>query len=90
MKPMKDLILIEMNQVEKEKQTSSGLLIAAPAWGKPEQIGKVISVGPAVTDVEEGGYYMINPYAARETAQKNVMLVREKDFLCRITDINEQ
>lgn len=89
MKPMKDLILIEMNQVEKEKKTESGLLFAAPRWGKPEQIGKVLAVGPLVTSVEEGGYYMVNPYAALETEQKDVKLVREKDFLCQITETSQ-
>jgi len=86
MKPMKDLILIELNAEEKEKKTDSGLFLAAPRWGKPENIGKVLSIGPDVTTVKEGEYYMINRYAVRDTEQLNVKLAKEQDFLCHITD----
>jgi len=86
MKPMKDLILIELNQEEKEKKTDSGLFLAAPRWGKPENIGKVLAVGPEVTTVKEGEYYMINRYAVLDTEQKDVKIAREKDFLCHITN----
>lgn len=89
MKPMKDLILIEMNPEEKEKKTESGLFLAAPRWGKPENIGKVLEVGPLVTTVEKGGYYMINPYGVLDTEQKNIKIAREKDFLCQITEKNQ-
>jgi len=85
MKPMKDLVIIELNEAEKEKKTEGGLFIAPPLWAKPENIGKVIAVGPDVTTLEVGEYYQINRYAAQDTEEKMIKLLREKDFLCHIT-----
>lgn len=90
MKPMRDLIVIEMNQEPKE-QVKGGLIFQAPKWAKPTNIGKVVEIGPKVQSAEVGKYYLINPYSVIDTEDKATKLVREEDILCQMDDpTNEQ
>ena len=84
MKPMRDLIVMTVNPEPKEKQTESGLFLQAPKWAKPQNIGLCEQVGPDVTTVEVGHYYLINPYSVIDTEDKNIKIIREKDVLCQI------
>lgn len=85
---MRDLIVIEMNQQEKETQ-KGGLFYQAPRWAKPTNIGKVIEVGPEVKSAEVGSYYLINPYSVIDTEEKQIKLIREGDILCQIPETNQ-
>jgi co-chaperonin GroES (HSP10) len=85
MKPMRDLIVIEMNVQEKETQ-KGGLFYQAPRWARPTNIGKVVEVGPEVKSAEVGKYYLINPYSVIDTEDKIIKLVREVDILCQMDD----
>lgn len=82
MKPMRDLIVIEMNTQEKETK-KGGLFYQAPRWAKPTNIGKVLEIGPEVRTVEVGQYYLINPYSVIDTEDKQIKLIREGDVLCQ-------
>jgi len=84
MKPMRDLIVIEVNQEPKEKKTESGLFLQAPRWARPENIGEALQVGPEASSVEVGKHYLINPYSVIDTGDKNIKLVRESDILCEV------
>ena len=81
MKPLKDLIVIEMQDQAKEKKVGN-LWVQPPKWVKPNNIGTVIQKGPEVSSVSEGDRVMINPYAILDTEEKLIKLVREKDVLC--------
>lgn len=85
MKPMRDLVLVEISQEPKEKE-KGGLFYQAPRWAKPQNIGKCIETGPNVTTVEAGKYYLINPYSVIDTEDKTIKLVREGDVLCQMDD----
>lgn len=81
MKPLKDLILIEMQDQAKEKKVGN-LWVQPPKWAKPTNVGRVVQVGPEVTSVGEGDNVLINPYAVLDTEEKFTKLIREKDVLC--------
>lgn len=83
MKPMRDLIVIELNLQPKEEK-KGGLLFQAPKWAKPANVGKVLQKGPEATGVEEGKYYLINPYAVIDTEEKAIKLIRQVDILCEL------
>jgi co-chaperonin GroES (HSP10) len=83
MKPLKDLILIEMQDQAKEKKVGN-LWVQPPKWAKPTNVGTVLQKGPEVTSVAEGDSVLINPYAVLDTEEKFIKLVREKDVLCLI------
>lgn len=85
MKPLKDLILIEINPEPKE-QKKGGILFQAPRWAKPSNIGKVLEKGPLASGVEVGKYYLVNPYAVIDTEDKTIKLIREDDILCQMDD----
>ena len=86
MKPLKDLIVIEMQQPEKEKKVGN-LWVQPPRWAKPTNVGKVLQKGPEVTSIAEGDLVLINPYAVLDTEEKFTKLVREKDVLCLLDPI---
>lgn len=81
MQPLKDLILIEMQDQAKEKKVGN-LWVQPPRWAKPTNVGVVLQKGPEVTSVAEGDSILINPYAVLDTEEKFIKLVREKDVLC--------
>ena len=85
MKPMRDLIVVEINQEPKE-QRKGGLLFQAPRWAKPSNIAKVLEIGPDVKSVEVGKYYLINPYSVVDTEDKTIKIVREGDILCQMDE----
>lgn len=89
MKPMRNLIVMEMEQ-EPEEKKSGGLLLQKPRWAKPQNVGKAIEVGPEVNTVEVGRYYLINPYSVIDTGEKHIKLVRESDILCHIPETKKQ
>lgn len=80
MKPLKDLIVIQMQEAEEKKM--GGLFIQPPKWAKPTNVGKVLQKGPEVSSIAEGDNILINPYAVLDTEEKLIKLVREKDVLC--------
>jgi co-chaperonin GroES (HSP10) len=82
MKPLKDLVVIEMLPEEEKKM--GGLFIQPPKWAKPTNMGKVVAKGPEVNSVAIDEIVLINPYAALETEEKSTKLIREKDILCVI------
>jgi co-chaperonin GroES (HSP10) len=84
MKPLKDLIVIEMQTEQKEKKTATGFLIQPPRWAKPQNVGKILDKGPEVSTVDVGQDVLINPYACIDTEEKTIKLIREKDILCLI------
>ena len=88
MKPLKDLIVIEMQDQAKEKKVGN-LWVQPPKWAKPTNVGKVLQKGPEVTSVAEGDNILINPYAVLDTEEKLIKLVREKDVLCLIEQTNQ-
>lgn len=81
MQPLKDLIVIEMKEADKEKKVGN-LWVQPPKWAKPNSIGEVLQKGPEVNSVSVGDRVMINPYAILDTEDKLIKLVREKDVLC--------
>lgn len=85
MQPLKDLLLIEMNEQTKEKASDSGFLWQAPKWAKPENVAKVTAKGPLVDSVGVGDSILINPYAVIDTTDVNVKLIHEKDVLCLLS-----
>lgn len=87
MKPLRDLIIIELDKQEKETK-KGGLFYQAPRWAKPTNIGKVLEIGPEVKSIEAGAYYLINPYAVIDTEDPQIKLIREGDILCR-TEISQ-
>lgn len=82
MKPLRDLLVIEINQQPAEEQTSSGLYLAKPRWAKPQNMARVLHKGPEVKSVGEGDTILINPYAYQDTDDENVKIIKEKDVLC--------
>lgn len=88
MKPMRDLIVIEMNTQEKETK-KGGLFYQAPRWAKPTNIGKVVEIGPEVRSTEVGKFYLINPYSVIDTEDKTIKLIRESDVLCQMPEATE-
>lgn len=83
MKPMKNLVVIELNETPEEK-VSGGLFIQKPRWAKPDNIGIALALGPDVLTVRVGEHYLINPYAVIDTNEKNIKLIRESDILCHL------
>lgn len=81
MQPLKDLIVIEMQEAEKEKKVGN-LWVQPPKWAKPNSTGKVLHKGPEVNSVDIDQMVMVNPYALLDTQEKNIKLIREKDLLC--------
>jgi co-chaperonin GroES (HSP10) len=82
MKPLRDLVLIEMEEVEQVKK--GGMLYAAPKWPVPENIGKVVAIGEHVSNIKVGERYIVQHYALIDTQEKQVKLIKEKDILCHI------
>jgi len=88
MEPLRDLLVIEINTEQKEKQLSNGLYMQPPKWAKPQNIAKVIAKGELVKGIEVDDFVIINPYAYQDTEEKNTKIIREKDVLCRILTKN--
>ena len=86
MKPLKDLIVIEMQEADKEKKVGN-LWVQPPRWAKPTNVGRVLQVGPEVTSVAVDDSVLINPYAVLDTEEKFTKLIREKDVLCLLEKI---
>lgn len=83
MKPLRDYIVIEMLDIEKETK-KGGLFYQAKRWEKPSDVGKILAVGPEVRSVEVNNYYLINAYAVQDTAEKLIKLVKEGDVKCLV------
>lgn len=78
MKPLKNLLLIEVEP--REKKTESGLYLKE-SWEAPKNIATVKEKGPLVDSVDTGQRVMINPFAVIDTDQENVKLIKESDIL---------
>ncbi len=89
MEPLRDLIVIELNEEEKEKQMSNGLFLQPPKWAKPQDVAKVIAKGPDVSSVAVDDYVLIDPYAYKDTEEKNIKVIKEKNILCRISQTKQ-
>lgn len=82
MKPLKDLLIVEIQDTDKR---DSGLYVRE-AWAKPKNIAKILEVGPFVSpEFELGELVVINPYAVIDTEEKPVKIIKERDILCRIS-----
>lgn len=82
MKPLKDLLIVE---IQDEEKRDSGLYVRE-AWAKPKNIAKILEIGPDVEiTFETDELVVINPYAVIDTEDKAVKLIREKDILCRMS-----
>lgn len=86
MKPLRDLLVIEIQEESKEKSSESGFLFQAPKWAKPQNVARVVAKGPLVNSVSEGELVYINPYAYQDTEDKLIKLIREKDILCQVDE----
>lgn len=94
MKPLKDLIVIKLDEKPTERKSSAGLFLPQEKWEKPRNIATVVEVGPDVNKgvqstavmITEGKRVVFNPYAVLDTDEENTKLIREKDLLCLITN----
>lgn len=82
MKPLGDVVLLELLEQEEEKM--GVILIAKPSWAKPQNIGKATAVGNEVSDVIVDRLYYFNPYAVIDTDDPKVKLIRRRDILCEV------
>lgn len=77
MKPLRDLLLVELET--DERKSATGLFIKE-AWAKPRNQATVVEVGPQVENVHVGQIITINPYAVIDVT-KDQKLIREGDVL---------
>ncbi|WP_407271880.1 co-chaperone GroES [Radiobacillus sp. PE A8.2] len=89
LKPLGDRVIIEV--VEKEEQTSSGIVLPDSAKEKPQE-GKVVAVGSGrvfdngekvALEVEEGNVVVYSKFAGTEVKYegKEYLILRESDIL---------
>lgn len=80
LKPIKNNVIVEL--IEKEKVTSSGIVLSSADSDEASR-GKVISLGPDVTEIKEGDIVLPNWNAARKTKYENTeyYIVSEKEIV---------
>lgn len=81
--PLKDLLIIEVQDKSKEKTTATGIVLPAKQWQEPESLGDILAVGPDVTDLNVGDKVRINPYACIDTEKPTVKIIKRKDVLTK-------
>lgn len=89
MNPLRDLLVIQMEEPEKDQKNSIGLFTPPPKWAKPENVGQVLNKGPLVSSVDVGDYVFINPYAVIDTEVEFIKIVKESDILCQLDKTEE-
>lgn len=77
MQPLRDLLLITLDEKEKKK----GSLYIVEAWESAADQATVDAVGKEVKDVKVGDRIKFNPYAALSAPEETQRLIREKDVL---------
>jgi len=82
--PLRDLVIVRIDKAGKEKESAVGLLYQESDWATPERVAEVMSVGPDATSVKAGNHYYVNPYAAIDTEDEEIKILRERDVLCQI------
>lgn len=81
-KPLRDLVLIELDQ--REQKTGAGIFIQK-AWEDAVNSATVVEVGPEVTSCKKGDRIMINPYAYIDlNGMENTKLIRQEDILANV------
>jgi co-chaperonin GroES (HSP10) len=78
MQPTKDKVLIRLDEIN---NVSKSGIIVTKAWEDARNTGIIEAVGKDVDEVEIMDRVIINPYAVIETADKDVVYVRESDIL---------
>ncbi len=77
-KPLRDLILIQID--EPIKQSKTGIFLAK-AWEDAVNTATVQEIGPEVTVCEKGQRILINPYAYIDITGTTLKLIKEVDVL---------
>lgn len=76
-KPLRDLILIELDKPEEQ---NNGIFMTK-AWEDAVTSATVLAVGKTVKDVKEGDRVHINPYAYIDLTGTTDKLIKEGDVL---------
>jgi co-chaperonin GroES (HSP10) len=80
LKPIKANVILEL--IQKEKVTQSGLILSSADPSEANR-GKVLAVGPDVTDVSIGDTVLPNWNAARPTKYENedIYIIDQKEIV---------
>ena len=80
LKPIKANVILEL--IQKEKVTQSGLILSSADPSEANR-GKVLAVGPDVTDVSIGDTVLPNWNAARPTKYENedIYIINQKEIV---------
>lgn len=81
LKPLKDLVLIQVEDKNAPTQTAAGITIPPAQWAKPSSVATVTAIGRDVQEIQVGRQYVINPYAVIDTKDALIKLIKEKDIL---------
>lgn len=81
MKPLKDLIVIEIETIS-DKKTDTGLYLPKDRWGEKENVAVIKAIPDGLTALlKVGDKVVINPYAVLDTPDKVQKLIRLDDIL---------
>ena len=77
--PLNKRILVE--PIQEEHKSKSGILIAETAEKPLPSKGKVVAIGPEVTEVEEGSVVLFDKYSPNEFdfEGKKYFIIHEED-----------
>ena len=78
--PLDDRVVLE--QLEQEERTKSGIILPDSAQEKPK-MAKVLAVGKAVKEVQEGDVVLYKSYGHDDVKvdNKEYMIAKEEDIL---------
>ncbi len=78
--PLDDRVVLE--QLEQEERTKSGIILPDSAQEKPK-MAKVLAVGKAVKEVQEGDVVLYKSYGPDDVKvdNKEYMIAKEEDIL---------
>ena len=78
--PLDDRVVLE--QLEQEERTKSGIILPDSAQEKPK-MAKVLAVGKAVMEVQEGDVVLYKSYGPDDVKvdNKEYMIAKEEDIL---------
>lgn len=86
--PLKDKVLVEPEGQEAEKTTASGFIVTAKKDENPRpQTGKIIEIGPDVTQVSVGDTVVFKEFIPTnfELDEKKYLILAEEDILAKVS-----
>ena len=82
MKTLGTLVAIEIIKIT-EKKTASGLYLGKDKWGEKENTATILTLPEKnpVKELKAGQVVLFNPYAAIDTNDEKVHLIKAEDIL---------